>query len=141
MGTTKSHGNDVSALMPMAQGLYGETQPLTKETLGQAMEALQTGGVAARIPQISSATAQSQNALSQTLLGMRGDAASRGLSNSPLTLGQVGQTELAGRQQIAGIGPQFAGGATASGQSVFQAILGALGSTRQGSTSSKGGGA
>ena len=136
-GGGKSSGSDISALMPYASQFNAETQPLVQGQMGQAMEALSTGGVGAKIPMIQAATTQSQSALSQAILGMRQGAAAQGMKNSPFTMGQIGNTLMQGRQQIAGIGPQMAQSALEGGQGTFGAIMSALGGSRSGATSGK----
>ena len=136
-GGGKSHGADQSALFPMANQLYSESQPITKLTLGQAQEALTTGGTAARLPSITAASAASSRALSEVVRSIREDSAARGMANSPFTRGQIGQQLMEGRQQVANIGPQAAQQAGAAGQDVFGALMSALGSTRSGRTQGK----
>lgn len=137
MGGGKSGGSDTSALMPFAKQFNAETQPLVKEQLGQALSALQTGGNAARIPLIESATTTSQNALSATLRSLRDTAAGSGAANSPFTLANIGSAAVTGRQGIANIGPQMADQSVSGGQGIFGAIMSALGGSRSGSTHGK----
>lgn len=136
-GGSKSRGSDVSAIMPYIAQYQAESQPLAKEQLSQALEALQTGGVGARIPLIQSAQAQSQNALGQTLQNLRDQFAARGMTNSPFAQSAIAGTEMQGRQQIAGIPAQVAGQAVSGGQSIFQNLVAAMSGAKSGYTHSK----
>ena len=137
MGGGKSGGRDTSALMPFANQFNQETQPLVKEQLGQALSALQTGGVGARIPLIESATTASSNAVSQALAQLRDTASMTGAANSPFTRAQAGNIAMQGKQQIADIGPNAASQSVAGGQGIFGAVMSALGGSRSGATRGK----
>jgi hypothetical protein len=140
-GGGKSSGktSDVTALMPYISMFEGETKPVRQTALSQALEGLQTGGVGARIPMIQNAVAQSQGALGATLQNMRSAGAGAGLSNSPFLTGEMGSTAMAGRQQVAGIGPGMVSSTVGSGMNVFSQILNAMSGQRvsSGATSAK----
>lgn len=96
-----------SWLAQMGSNLMRQTGPVRKQILGQLQEALTTGGVNARIPQIQAAVASSKQALSGGLQQTAEQLASRNIGG-PFAARIMGGARMEGQQQISQIAPQMA---------------------------------
>ena len=82
-GGGKGENKSAGDLSKIAKAFFSETTPLRQQLEGQFMEALNTGGVGARMPIISKAQEQSRQATSNTLAGVDTQLAQGGLAGTP----------------------------------------------------------
>lgn len=86
--------HSVDSLVQLAHGLLNQSKPLRNEVLGQTEEALKTGGVNARIPQVQRAVEASRTAASEATAQTKDETAQAGIGATPYAqniLAQVNQ--------------------------------------------------
>lgn len=140
----KSNEQRGQAALPFARLAGMQTQGLRGEYLGQALEALRTGGSGAQIPSIQRAVEQSNMATGQALTQMQGALGTSGLRGTPQGQSLLAQVLQQGLQQTSQIPSQIAGqlasGGAEAGMGTLQAILGALAQTGKSKSTGGGGG-
>lgn len=101
----------------------------------QLSEALRTGGIGARIPQIQATVEQARSGFSRAVRDTEASLQRSGLAGTPFGQRTLADLRLSGEQQIsqipAGIAAQAIQGAPQFSQGVLQSILGALASQSQ----------
>lgn len=112
MGTISGQGAGKvppnNELENLFKNLIGEANPARKLELSQLTEALQTGGVGARIPIIQRAVEAAMGANQQSETLGRQQTARAGLSGTPFDIASQLGTRTQDSAQVAGIGPAIA---------------------------------
>lgn len=92
----------------ISEDVLREAAPIREELFAQILEALQTGGVEARLPIVQRAIEASRSASSRAIQQTQDRLAAQGLSGTPFGENILANLEFSGRQQAGSIGPMFA---------------------------------
>lgn len=107
-GGKKENASQVDDLGSYARLLFNETAGLRQEFTDQGLEALQTGGINAKIPIIARALEASRGAMSRSRQTTHDSLARSNLAGTPFGQSILAQQEITGNQQIADIPTQYA---------------------------------
>ena len=129
-GSSKSASSRGGDLGPFIKQFEGETRGVRQSMFDQMNEALTSGGVGARTPIVQNATTQMMNSHGRAMQDTQRQVGNAGLGSSPFAQNIMANQRQQGAQQVAGIGPEWAGKTAGQGaEGIFgsmQAILGAL---------------
>lgn len=106
--------------------LSGETKPVRDVLTSQFLEALQTGGIGARIPLITAAQDQSRAGTARALTGAQNQLTQMGLARSPFAGAALANIRQQGDQQTALIPSEVAQGFIGAAPSYAMAPVGAM---------------
>lgn len=114
MGNSVGKGGKVNrssaetGLLDIASSLINDSAPLRKEVIGQTTEAMQTGGIGARLPIVQKGIEASRSATSSALAGLGEEAARGGYSRNSFNQALQAQTQLQGNLATEAIPQQAA---------------------------------
>ena len=107
-GGKKENSSQTDDLGQYARLLFNETARLRNELTAQGLEALQTGGISARLPIIARALEASKSAASQSRQQTIDSLARSNLAGTPFGQAILAQQEIQGNQHTADIPTQYA---------------------------------
>lgn len=119
-------GGDSGQLTQFLSELSGETRPLRDELSSQFLEALQTGGIGARLPIIGAAQEQSRAGTARSLTGTQEQLTRMGLGRTPFAASTMAQTRMQGEQATSMIPSQVAQAFIGSAPQYAMAPVGAM---------------
>jgi len=117
---------DSGQLAGIIRELSGETKPIRDELSSQFLEALQTGGIGARIPIIGAAQEQSRAGTARALTSTQDQITRMGLGRTPFAASTLAQTRVQGDQATSMIPSQVAQGFIGSAPQYAMAPVGAM---------------
>jgi hypothetical protein len=121
-GKVQTGLSDINQARSFQKGLRRSARPIRRDIFTQALEALTTGGVGARVPQTQRAVASSRAATSRALEDARGDLARTGQLGTPTGSNLLANIGLAGEAAAADIPTAQADIAIARGLQIFPQI-------------------
>lgn len=119
-------GGDSNQLAGIIKDLSGETKPIRDVLSSQFLEALQTGGIGARIPIIGAAQDQSRAGTARALTGTQDQLTRMGLGRTPFAANTLAQTRMQGDMATSMIPSQIAQGFIGSAPQYAMAPVGAM---------------
>lgn len=125
-GSSGGGGGGDSQLAGLLKELGGETKPLREVLSSQFLEALQTGGIGARIPIIGAAQEQSRMGTANALTGTQNQLTRMGLDGTPFAASTLAGTRQQGEMATAMIPSQIAQGFIGAAPQYAMAPVGAM---------------
>lgn len=119
-------GGDSGQLAGIIRELSEETKPIRDTLSSQFLEALNTGGIGARLPIIGAAQDQSRAATAKALTGTQDQLTRMGLGRTPFAANTMAQTRLQGETATSVIPSQIAQAFIGSAPQYAMAPVGAM---------------